>query len=525
MTRLRAVALTGLPGSGKSAVGRALAERLGWPCVDLDEEVANAAGRTIPQIFDESGEASFRELELAALRRALAGDSPVVIACGGGLMAQPEARHALLEGAYAVWLDAPDETLCGRLDGGGERPLLRGDPAVTLPALRRERTPFYAQAHLRVDAGAPVTATAARIADAVAGTVRVGLPGGAYHVAVRAGALADVPLHLPNSAERFAVIADRRVRPAARRLVAAVRATGRRAVAIPVAGGERIKTWPAAGRLLRLVSAAGLQRHDCVVALGGGSVGDVAGFVAATYLRGIPWVNVPTTLLAMVDSGIGGKTGVNLPRGKNLAGAYWQPRAVVCDTDLLGSLNGRAYRSAFAEIVKYAMIADDGLAGFLDGSATTIVSRDPEAVAEVVRRCAAIKAAVVAADERETGRRAILNYGHTVGHALEAVTGYGEELNHGEAVAVGLRVAGRLSTRVLGCPAGDVEWQDEQLRRFGLGAAPHLDPTVVMRATRTDKKARGAAVGWVLLERRGVPRFGQAVPEDTAITVLSEVLA
>lgn len=525
MSALNAVALTGLPGSGKSAVGRALADRLRWACVDLDDEVANAAGRSITEIFREAGEASFRELELAALRRALARDSCVVIACGGGLMAQPEARRALLERACVVWLDAPDEILGARLGNGSERPLLRGEPAITLPALRRERSPFYSQAHLRVDAGAPVTATAARVADAVFGAVRVGLPASAYHVAVRAGALTDVPLHLPSSAERIAVVADRRVRPAARRLVAAIRATGRRALPMPVPGGERIKTWPAAGRLLRQISAAGLQRHDCIVALGGGSVGDVAGFVAATYLRGIAWVNVPTTLLAMVDSAIGGKTGVNLPRGKNLAGAYWQPRAVVCDTEVLTSLNARAYRSAFAEIVKYAMITDDGLAGFLDGSAASLTRRDPDAVTDVVRRCAAIKAAVVAGDEREAGRRAILNYGHTVGHALEVVTGYGEALNHGEAVAVGMRVAGRLSTRLLGCPAGDVAWQDEQLQRFDLGSAPHVDPASVMRATRADKKARGDMVAWVLLELRGVPRFGQAVPEDTVMAVLREVLA
>jgi len=192
---------------------------------------------------------------------------------------------------------------------------------------------------------------------------------------------------------------------------------------------------------------------------------------------------VPTTLLAMVDSAVGGKTGVNLPRGKNLAGAFWQPRSVACDTDLLTTLSTRAYRAAFAEIVKYAMISGDGLVGLLDTRLDQLLARDPEAVADAVRRSVVIKARVIVADERETGLRAILNYGHTVGHALEAATGFGQQLNHGEAIAAGMR---------------------------GMGA---------------DKRVHSGSVGWVLLERRGSPRFGQLVPEETARAVLREMLA
>ena len=525
MSEIHAVALTGLPGSGKSSVGRALAEQLRWSCVDLDDEIASRAGRTIAAIFDELGEPAFRDLELAAMRRALMSEQPVVIACGGGLIAEEQARRELLARAYVVWLDASDAVLSDRLGDGSGRPLLREGPEAALTGLRADRQRWYSLAHLRVDASAPVPVTARRIAVAIGGSVSVPAPGRTYLVAVRPGALLDVSLHVPGGAGRVAVVTDRRVRPAARRLATGIRATGRRVTVMGVAGGERLKTWPAAGRLVRQLSAAGLRRHDCVIALGGGTVGDVTGFAAATYLRGIAWINVPTTLLAMVDSAVGGKTGVNLPRGKNLAGAFWQPRAVVCDPELLMSLSTRAYRAALAEIVKYAMIAEDGLVALLDDRLERLLSRDAEVIAEAVRRSLAIKAHVVAADERDTGLRAILNYGHTVGHALEAATGFGEDLNHGEAIAAGMRVAGKLSVGALGCPAPHIEWQDEVLRRAGLDRIPRVDPSAVMRSMAADKKAQDDGVGWVLLERRGRPRFGQLVPEEAVCTALSQVLA
>lgn len=525
MTEVRAVALTGLPGSGKSSVARALAERLGWSCIDLDDDIAARAGRPVGAIFDELGESAFRDLEMIALRRALTQAQPVVIACGGGLVTREPARRALLDGAYIVWLDAPDAVLSQRIGDGAGRPLLREEPAAALASLREARQRWYAQAHLHIDGTAPVPITAGRIAAAIAGSVQVAAPALPYFVGVRPGALADVGLHLPAGAARVALVTDRSVRPAARRLTATIRATGRRVTVIAVSGGERLKTWPAAGRLVRNLSAAGLRRHDCVVALGGGTVGDVAGFAAAVYMRGIAWINVPTTLLSMVDSAVGGKTGVNLPRGKNLAGAFWQPRAVVCDTELLTTLGTRSYRAALAEIVKYAMIAEDGLVAVLDDRLDSLLGRDADVVAEAVRRSLAIKAGVVAVDERDADVRAILNYGHTVGHAVEAATGFSEQVNHGEAIAAGMRVAGKISVRVLGCPSQDIAWQDEVLNRAGIGSVPRVSMASVTRAIYADKKAQDQGVGWVLLERRGRPRFGQLVPEDVVCAALGEVLA
>ena len=262
-----------------------------------------------------------------------------------------------------------------------------------------------------------------------------------------------------------------------------------------------------------------------MVALGGGTVGDLAGFVAATYLRGIAWVNVPTTLLAMVDSAIGGKTGVNLARGKNLAGAIWQPRAVICDPDVLASQDDRSFRSAFAEIVKYSMIVEMPQPAALDGQLGRLLNKDLEALTEVIRACCAAKSGFVARDEREGAARAVLNYGHTVGHALEAASGLGGGLLHGEAVAVGMRAAGVLSIRTLGCPAAEIGWQDEMIERCGLATTSVFDPERVLGYMGADKKHVGDRLGWVLLEARGRPQIGQHVAEAEVRAALDAVLA
>jgi 3-dehydroquinate synthase len=227
----------------------------------------------------------------------------------------------------------------------------------------------------------------------------------------------------------------------------------------------------------------------------------------------------------MVDSAIGGKTGVNLTRGKNLAGAVWQPRAVICDSDVLTTQDDRSYRSAFAEIVKYAMIVDTGLAAGLDRALDRLLARDSDALVETIRECCAIKARIVAGDEREAGSRAVLNYGHTIGHALEAAAGFGNRLLHGEAVAVGMHAAGQLSIQILGCPAGNIGWQGEMIARCGLATTLVFDPEQVLRHMRADKKHVGDRLGWVLLERRGHPLTGQFVPDAEVDAALESVLA
>jgi len=541
VTAVRRVALVGLPGSGKSAVGAALARRLGWRHVDTDALVEERAGMSVAAVFEAEGEAGFRARELAALRSALEGEGPVVVSCGGGLAAQPAAAGLLFDAAWVVWLDAADAVLLRRLGDAADRPLLRSDPAAALGALRASRAAAYGRAALRVDVDAwDVEEVVDAVVDGLAGarlgggggalgpgaaggapSLRVELGARSYAVSVGSGVLGGVVDALPSGATQVAVIADRAVLDAARSLVASLR--GRvRATLVPVTGGEAAKTWAGAGRLVNRLAALGLDRGDCVVAVGGGTVGDLAGFAAAAYQRGIAVVQVPTTLLAMVDSAIGGKTGVNLPRGKNLAGAFWQPRAVVCDVDVLGTVPDRDWRAAFAEIVKYAMIAAADLRPVLDAQLDALLARDRDALVPVIARCCEIKAEVVSGDERESGRRAILNYGHTVGHALETATG--GAVVHGEAVAAGMRVAGLLSVAANGCPRDDVAWQDAVLQRCGLGALPAgVDAQRVVAATRADKKSRAGAVRWVLLDRLGAASFGHVVPEEAALEAIGTV--
>jgi shikimate kinase / 3-dehydroquinate synthase len=519
------IALVGLPGSGKSTIAPLLAARLGWSSVDLDDEITVASGRTPGAIIDGEGEAAFRDLEFATLQTVLLRPGPLVLACGGGLITRPQAKRLLTDACAVVWLDAPDAVLVERLGDVAGRPLLEGSAATAIPRLRARRAEAHRTAHLRVSSDEQPDATASRIAAALMGAARVSVDAGAYHVEVRPGAIDDVVLHIPAGATRIALVADRAVPPATSRLVAALRSAGISTAVLQVPGGEALKTWTAAGRLLARLGTAGLQRNDCVIALGGGTVGDLAGFAAATYLRGIAWVNVPTTLLAMVDSAIGGKTGVNLARGKNLAGAIWQPHAVICDPGLLTTQDDRSFRAAFAEIVKYSMIAETSLNEDLDTHLDRLLSRDPQALTDTVRECCAIKAAVVSVDERDTGQRAVLNYGHTIGHALEAATGLGERLLHGEAVAVGMSAAGRLSILELGCPAEDIAWQDEMITRCGLGASLVFETQRVLEHMRADKKSVGDRLGWVLLESRGHPRSGQHVPEHDVRAALEAVRA
>jgi 3-dehydroquinate synthase len=330
---------------------------------------------------------------------------------------------------------------------------------------------------------------------------------------------------VPATARRVAVIADEAVSGVADAIAVRLRREHLAVTVLPITGGEQAKQWSVAGVLLERCSDAGLERGDCIIAVGGGSVGDVAGLVAATYLRGIAWVVVPTTLLAMVDSAIGGKTAVNLRRGKNLAGAFWQPRAVLCDPELLATLSERSFRSAFAEIVKSTMVGDGSVAELVERRLSAGLARDTEAVADLVRACSGLKADVVAGDEREDGRRAILNYGHTVGHAVETLTGLGDGLDHGEAVAFGMRVAGALSIVECLCPPADIARQDELLDACGLSTPPRLRADDIAAQLGADKKARGGVPRWVLLRGRGEPVMGIVVEPEAVQKALFQALA
>ncbi len=321
-----------------------------------------------------------------------------------------------------------------------------------------------------------------------------------------------------------AIVTDRNVLPWAKKVARAVKRAGVKTPIHVLRPGERSKSMAAFGDVLAFLERQKVDRGGCVIAVGGGTVGDVGGFAGATWQRGIRVVQVPTTLLAMVDSSIGGKTGVNGMRSKNAIGAFWQPAAVVADLDFLETLPPVDYRDAFAEVVKYAVAMDHGLFELLLKTRERLLAGDRAALERVVFQCVMAKALIVAKDEREQGPRAILNYGHTAGHALEAASGF--RISHGRAVAFGMRVAARIALAMDLCGKRLVESQDAILTAYGLpDRAPRVDIAKVLAAIPRDKKARRGKVAWVLPRRLGHAEPGHAVPSAIVRRVLRRALA
>jgi 3-dehydroquinate synthase len=283
---------------------------------------------------------------------------------------------------------------------------------------------------------------------------------------------------------------------------------------ITMPAGETAKSLKSVQDCHDQLAAQRLERKSFIIALGGGVIGDLAGFVAATYLRGIPFVQVPTTLLAQVDSSVGGKTGVNLKAGKNLVGAFYQPRLVLCDLDTLDALPEREFRAGLAEVIKYGIIADATLFAQLERDLPKILKREEKILAPIIARCCEIKAEVVGKDETETGLRSILNFGHTIGHAIENSSGYGKCL-HGEAIAIGQVAATRLSHKILGLPERDVERVKNLFVRAGLPTRIKLNPVQrkkLFAAMKLDKKVSDGEMKFVLARKIGTVEFGKKVP-------------
>ena len=316
---------------------------------------------------------------------------------------------------------------------------------------------------------------------------------------------------------RCAVISDDHVAPLyAKTVLHGLEAAGFEPFLITVPAGEPSKRLAMVQRCYDELAARRLERRSFILALGGGVVGDLAGFVAATYLRGIPFVQAPTTLLAQVDSSVGGKVGVNLKAGKNLVGAFYQPRLVVCDLSALDSLPEREFRAGMAEVIKYGVIYDARLFARLEREWPRLLKRDPQLLVSVIARCCAIKAEVVSQDETETGLRAILNFGHTIGHALEATAGYGRYL-HGEAIAFGQVVAARLSVQAMGLSDAEANRIEALLEHVGLPTRIVLNRRQrekLLTAMKLDKKVTGGVVQFVLAKRIGEVVPGQKLAAD-----------
>ena len=354
--------------------------------------------------------------------------------------------------------------------------------------------------------------------------VTVPIPGRSYDVVIGEGVLVDTSAHLPSldPATRGFVLLDQAVAAWLPAIETALAERGLHTYPLVVPSGEAAKTMDVYGTMLHQLASQEAHRDDVVVALGGGSVGDLAGFVASTYMRGTRFVQVPTTLIGQVDAAIGGKTAVNLPEGKNLVGSFYQPIAVLCDVATLASLPDRDYRSGLAEVAKYALALDLELLAQLESDPAPVLARIPEALERLVTRCVAIKARTVAADERDGGERLVLNYGHTLGHALERLDAF-EGRSHGEAVAIGMVFAARLAERRGLAATGLTTRTRRLLSSLGLETDGALPPVRdILAAIRLDKKFHGG-LRFVLLANVGRPEVVEGVGDEELRTVLQEM--
>jgi shikimate kinase/3-dehydroquinate synthase len=533
--------LVGMPGAGKSSIGKRLALRLGLPFVDADAEIEAAAGLSVAEIFARYGEPHFRDGERRVIARLLAGP-PLVLATGGGAYQDPRTRAAVRQaGAVAVWLRCAIPTLLRRVAGREHRPMFRdADPQAVLERLMAARHPQFAEADVIVDCtDEPPEQTTRKVSEAISAyrvpaRLTVGLGDRAYDIVVGEGLLARAGALLAPRlpARRVAIVTDASV--AALHLPALRAGLSEAGVAVldeqVVPPGEASKCFERLQVVIEGLLAAGADRRTTVIALGGGVVGDLAGFAAAVALRGLPFVQVPTTLLAQVDSSVGGKTGINLSLGKNLVGAFHQPRLVLADTGTLASLPPRELRAGWAEVAKHGLIASEELWSWCELAGPRAVSGDAQALAHAVLESCKLKSAVVAADEREEseeGGRALLNLGHTFGHALEAECGYGGALLHGEAVAIGLGLAAALSARLGHCAQELPGRVIEHLRAVGLPARMsdlprRFEAEALLARMRKDKKARDGRMRFVLLRGPGACFTASDVPEEAVRALLRD---
>ncbi|MFH1524359.1 MAG: 3-dehydroquinate synthase [Chloroflexota bacterium] len=509
---MKHIFIYGPPGSGKSTISKILADQLDLPFLDLDAEIERAAGQAIPQIMTEQGEPAFRDLETAALEKAVAGEASI-IALGGGALLRDANRACAESDGEVVLLEADLPTLLARTkSASGQRPLLVGDVEEKLSALMTRRQSHYESFDLRVVNETEPPRSVAREIQQKLGRFHVCGMGAGYDVLVKTGGLNGLGEMLQERGlgGPIALVSDSNVAPLyGEQVLKSVREAGFDTNLITIPAGEHNKTFQTVMDMWRGFLEAGLDRKSTVVALGGGVTGDLAGFAASTFMRGIAWVGLPTSLLAMSDSALGGKTGFDLPYGKNLVGAFHSPRLVLADPEVLQTLPEVEFRSGMAEVVKHGVISDPALFA-LCAAGTEAVKKD---LADLVRHSMAVKIRIIEEDPFERGLRAALNLGHTVGHAIELVSDF--KLRHGEAVAIGMVVEAQLAER-LGLAKGGLSVQiAEALQALGLPVEipPDLPHADILKAIQVDKKKAAGVVRFALPVAIGEVRTGVEIED------------
>jgi shikimate kinase/3-dehydroquinate synthase len=561
--RITNLIITGFSGTGKSLVAMEVALRLNWDFLDTDDEIIKQTGKPIAEIFRQDGEDKFRELERETIRKACQ-QKQRVIAIGGGAIVDPHNYELLAKTGLIVCLEAKPETIYERLFHEAAcspetevRPLLANDnPLERIRQLKNYRQPYYDNVDWTVHTD---NLNISQVAEEIIRAWRLfrrthpnlnPLPSRERKLGSQLKANDDIACMVETETQSYpvfvgyglldklgekmkqatlsgtaTVISDENVFSLyGSKVEGILKDAGFAVNSFIVPPGEETKSVDYAIKIYDFLVEHRAERDDIIIALGGGMVGDLAGFIAATFLRGMPWVQVPTSLVAMVDASVGGKVGVNHPNGKNLIGAFYQPNLVLADCQTLTTLPQRELTSGWAEVIKHGVILDEEFFQFLESNVSRLTKLEPKSLTRAIARSAAIKAQVVSQDEKEReGKRTILNYGHTIAHGLEAATQYKRFL-HGEAVAIGMVGAARLSQRLGLLPSAAVERQQALLQKFGLPTGfSGLGLTEITRAMELDKKTKEKAIRWVLLQDIGKVVIRSDVPQQDVLVVLQEL--
>ena len=537
-------------GAGKTTIGRALAKRLNRPFFDTDQEIEARTGVTVSLIFEIEGEASFREREREVLA-ILAGQQGVVVATGGGVVLSAENRAVLKVRGTVIYLRTSIANILMRTRYDKRRPLLQAaNPRKTLETLAQVRDPLYREvADFIVESGRSdirflvnTILTTLHLMPAkpdfdyqrnqkistpspqVYFTIQVALQAHRYPIHIGQHLLQDAQL-LGRfiDGKQVAIVTNKTIAPLYLPvLTQALTTLQKQVMTIVLPDGEDTKNWTTLMMIYDCLLAEKCDRTTTLLALGGGVIGDMTGFAAATYMRGVPFVQIPTTLLALVDSSVGGKTAINHPLGKNMIGAFYQPRAVLSDLTVLETLPERELRAGLAEIIKYGAIFDQTFFGWLEANLQKLLEKDIKIFSYAIERSCAIKAGIVQQDERETSVRAILNFGHTFGHAIEAGLGYGVWL-HGEAVGCGMMMAADLSWRMGWLDLAERDRVQALIKAAGLpSVAPNFGLERWLTLMEMDKKSVNQQLKFILLKPLGKAVI-TAVPAETLAATLAAI--